>query len=97
MHTADILLHCILHSADSMLKYFQEELDYAPDWLTKARYRRGQAQKGKQNYDLALRDLLAVQKLQPNDNGVKKEIADLKKSVQAFKEKEKKMYGKMFG
>jgi len=38
-----------------------------------------------------------VQKLQPNDNGVKKEIATLKKAVQVYKDKEKKMYGKMFG
>jgi len=75
----------------------EEELDYAPDWITKARYRRGQAQNGKQNFDLALKDLLVVQKLQPNDNGVKKEIATLKKAVQVYKDKEKKMYGKMFG
>ena len=67
------------------------------DWVTKARYRRGQAHNGKQNFDLALRDLLVVQRLQPNDNGVKKEIAILKKAVQDYKDKEKKMYGKMFG
>merc|ERR1712241_436994 len=30
-----------------------EELDYAPEWVSKARYRRGQAQNGKQNFDLA--------------------------------------------
>ena len=39
----------------------QEELDYAPEWITKARYRRGQAHNGKQNFDLALRDLMVVQ------------------------------------
>merc|ERR1711976_423868 len=75
----------------------EEELDYAPDWVTKARYRRGQAQAGKQNLDLALKDLLVVQKLQPNDQAVKKEVATLKKTQQTLKEKEKKMYGKMFG
>merc|ERR1712165_229609 len=75
----------------------EEELDYAPDWVTKARYRRGQAQAGKQNLDLALKDLLVVQKLQPNDQAVKKEVATLKKTQQMLKEKEKKMYGKMFG
>ena len=47
--------------------------------MTKARYRRGQAQNGKQNFELALKDLLVVQRLQPADNGVKKEIAILKK------------------
>ena len=75
----------------------EEEFDYAPDWVTKARYRRGQAHAGKQNFDLALSDLLRVQKLQPNDQAVKKEIITLKKTQQIHKEKEKKMYGKMFG
>lgn len=72
-------------------------MDYAVDWVTKARYRRGQAQNGKRNFELALQDLLVVQRLQPADNGVKKEIAALKKAVQDYKDKEKKMYGKMFG
>ena len=67
------------------------------DLVTKARYRRGQAQNGKRNFELALQDLLVVQRLQPADNGVKKEIAALKKAVQDYKDKEKKMYGKMFG
>ena len=80
-----------------VLSYSQEEFDYAPEWVTKARYRRGQAQNGKQNFELALKDLLVVQRLQPADNGVKKEIAILKKSVQDYKDKEKRMYGKMFG
>ena len=65
--------------------------------MTKARYRRGQAHNGQQNHELALKDLLVVQRLQPNDAAVKKEIAVLKKSMQALKDKEKKMYGKMFG
>ena len=80
-----------------ILLFCQAELDYAPEWVTKARYRRGQAQNGKQNFELALKDLLVVQRLQPADNGVKKEIAILKKSVQDYKDKEKRMYGKMFG
>ena len=80
-----------------LLSFFQEEFHYAPEWVTKARYRRGQAHNGQQNHDAALRDLLVVQKLQPSDAGVKKEIAVLKKSMQALKDKEKKMYGKMFG
>jgi len=103
---------CVLNIAAAHLKFkeydeaiyecnkvleIEEELDYAPDWVTKARYRRGQAQAGKQNLDLALKDLLVVQKLQPNDQAVKKEVATLKKTQQTLKEKEKKMYGKMFG
>ena len=62
-----------------VLRLLQEDLEYAPEWVSKARYRRGQAQNGKQNFDLALKDLLVVQKLQPNDAGVKKEIVVLKK------------------
>ena len=80
-----------------MTHNWQAEVDYAVDWVTKARYRRGQAQNGKRNFELALQDLLVVQRLQPADNGVKKEIAALKKAVQDYKDKEKKMYGKMFG
>jgi len=75
----------------------EEELEYAPEWVSKARYRRGQAQNGKQNFDLALKDLLVVQKLQPHDGGVKKEIVVLKKAVEDYKKQERKMYGKMFG
>ena len=74
----------------------QEELDYAPDWVTKARYRRGQAQNGKQNFDQALADLKVVQRLQPTDAGVKKEIAALKIAAEEQRSKEKKMYSKMF-
>jgi len=74
----------------------EEELDYAPDWVTKARYRRGQAQNGKQNFQQALADLRVVQRLQPQDVGVKKEIAALKEAAENQKTKEKKMYSKMF-
>ena len=74
----------------------QEELDYAPDWITKARYRRGQAQNGKQNFEQALADLKVVQRLQPTDAGVKKEIVALKLAADKHREKEKKMYSKMF-
>jgi len=74
----------------------EDELDYCPDWVCKARYRRGQAQCGKQNYEQALQDLLVVQRLQPKDGGVRKEIEGLRKEVTRLREKEKKMYGKMF-
>lgn len=74
----------------------EEELDYAPDWLMKARYRRGQAQNGKQNFDQALTDLREVLRYTPNDVGVKKEIAALKVAVENHRAKELKMYSKMF-
>ena len=79
-----------------LLALLQEELDYAPDWVTKARYRRGQAQNGKQNFEQALADLKVVQRLQPADAGVKKEIAALKIAAEEQRSKEKKMYSKMF-
>jgi len=80
----------------AQLALLQEELDYAPDWVTKARYRRGQAQNGKQNFEQALADLKVVQRLQPTDAGVKKEIAALKIAAEEQRSKEKKMYSKMF-
>jgi len=64
--------------------------------VTKARYRRGQAQNGKQNFEQALADLKVVQRLQPTDAGVKKEIAALKIAAEQQRSKEKKMYSKMF-
>ena len=82
--------------ARSAWPILQEELDYAPDWVTKARYRRGQAQNGKQNFEQALADLKVVQRLQPADAGVKKEIAALKIAAEQQRSKEKKMYSKMF-
>ena len=42
-----------------------EELDYAPEWVCKALFRRGQAMAGKRNYERALKDFKAVLKLQP--------------------------------
>ena len=80
----------------AQLALLQEELGYAPDWVTKARYRRGQAQNGKQNFEQALADLKVVQRLQPTDAGVKKEIAALKIAAEEQRSKEKKMYSKMF-
>ena len=74
----------------------QEEFEYAPEWVAKARYRRGQAQNGKQNFEQALADLKVVFRLQPTDAGVKKEIAALQLAAEKHKAKEKKMYAKMF-
>ena len=43
----------------------EEELDYAPDWVCKARFRRGQAQARKRNFSMALQDFSMVLKHQP--------------------------------
>jgi tetratricopeptide (TPR) repeat protein len=74
----------------------EEEFDYAPEWVTKARYRRGQAQSGKQNFEQALADLREVVRLQPGDPAVKKEMADLRVAAEKYRAKEIKMYSKMF-
>ena len=91
-----LLVEVIVFLLLDQLSVLQEELDYAPEWVTKARYRRGQAQNGKQNFEQALADLRVVQQLQPTDAGVKKEIAALKIAAEKQRSKEKKMYSKMF-
>jgi len=85
-----------IYECNKVLK-LEEEFEYAPEWVCKARYRRGQAQKGKRNFSFAIEDLKVVLRLQPNDNGVKSEIALLKKEVAEYRVIEKDMYGKMFG
>jgi len=85
-----------IYECNKVLEIEEEFRDYAPDWVTKARYRRGQAHNGKQNFEQALADLKVVQQLQPTDVGVKKEIAALKTAAEKQKSKEKKMYSKMF-
>jgi len=72
------------------------ELEYAPDWVCKARYRRGQAQAGKRNFKAAISDLNHVLKLQPKDKGVRDQIASLQKAMEEYRVIEKDMYGKMF-
>ncbi|XP_023328774.1 peptidyl-prolyl cis-trans isomerase D [Eurytemora carolleeae] len=73
------------------------ELEYSPDWVCKARFRRGQAQAGKRNFSAAVDDLNAVLKLKPEDTGVRRILAELKKEMEKYKQIEKHMYGKMFG
>ena len=62
----------------------------------KALFRRAQARLGRQDYELALKDLNAARESEPNDNGVAGEIAKVKKAQQMYKEKEKNIYAKMF-
>ena len=51
---------------------------------------------GKQDYDLAMVDLLRAQELEPKDKGILQEIAKTKKAKLMYEQKEKKMYSKMF-
>jgi len=63
----------------------------------KALYRRGQCHLGRRDYDLALEDFNQAKTLDPNDKGILNEIAKVKKAKADYAQKEKKMYGKMFG
>ena len=62
----------------------------------KALFRRGQARFGMKDYDLALKDLNVVSKMEPTDKAVANELVKVKKAKQIHVEKEKSMYGKMF-
>jgi predicted TPR repeat methyltransferase len=58
-------MYCMILSLTLQVLEISEELDYAPEWVCKARFRRGQAQARKRNFDAALQDFSLVLKLQP--------------------------------
>jgi len=62
----------------------------------KALYRLGVARGRLGKTEEALLNLEEAQKLSPNDPGISKEIATVKKRVAELKAKEKQMYSKMF-
>jgi peptidyl-prolyl isomerase D len=62
----------------------------------KALFRLGTAQGKLDSFDQALKNLEEAQKLSPNDPGIAREIVVVKKRIAGEKEKEKKMYTKMF-
>ncbi|KAJ3087710.1 hypothetical protein HK102_010466, partial [Quaeritorhiza haematococci] len=63
----------------------------------KALFRRGQARSKMNQFDDALVDLNEALKLAPEDKLIQREIAVVNKVLKERKEKEKKMYQKMFG
>jgi len=63
----------------------------------KAFYRRGIGHQNEKNWELALKDFQQASTLSPNDKDVKKELSKVKQEIQKQKDKEKKMYSKMFG
>ncbi|TRY75446.1 hypothetical protein TCAL_08367 [Tigriopus californicus] len=73
----------------------EKVLEIQPD-NAKALFRRGQAQFGMKDYDLAIQDLMRAKELEPNDKGVANELVKVKKVKQQYMEKEKTLYGKMF-
>ena len=62
----------------------------------KALYRKGQALHGKRDFDKSLETLSSALKLAPNDGAIKSEIVAVKREIQAYKDREKKAFSKMF-
>ena len=80
---------------DDALAQCEKVLEIEPT-NKKALFRRGQARFGIKDYNLAIKDLTEVNKLEPNDRAVASELIKVKKAKQMSVEKEKNMYGKMF-
>lgn len=62
----------------------------------KALFRRAQCHVQLSKLEDARKDLDAALQIEPNNAAVKKELALVEKKIAAQKEKEKKMYSKMF-
>lgn len=76
-------------------------LEYTPKYLkntdlTKAYYRRGMAKIGSKDLEGAIQDLEKAHELDPQDGGIKKELANTKAKLVAKKQKEKSAYAKLF-
>jgi len=101
----EIKLPCYLNLAMCFLKLkkYEKARDNCTEALkiegenVKALYRRGQAYYYLKDFEEAKKDLTLAAKLEPKDNEVKKTLKLVTDQVAAQKEKEKKIYGKMFG
>jgi len=99
-----IKLACYLNVAQCLLKV--NSLDKAIDNCkyaleideknTKALFRRGTAYFLKKEYELAQSDLAKAADLQPGDKAIKNQLLKNENALKLQKEKEKKMYAKMF-
>ncbi|KAI9245159.1 peptidyl-prolyl cis-trans isomerase D [Sporodiniella umbellata] len=68
-----------------------------PADITKAYFRRGSARSNLKDYEEALLDFQKAHENDPQDAGIKKELASTKTKLAAKKEKMKSAYSKMFG
>ncbi|XP_047209517.1 peptidyl-prolyl cis-trans isomerase D isoform X1 [Girardinichthys multiradiatus] len=95
---------CFLNTAACKLKLqlWQEALGSCDEALelnqenTKALFRRAQAWQGLKEYDKALGDLKKAQEIAPEDKAIINEMKKVQIKIQEEKEKEKKIYAKMF-
>ncbi|CAL8261611.1 unnamed protein product [Lota lota] len=97
-------LSCTLNKAACQLKLslWQETLDSCNQVLelnesnTKALFRRAQAWQGLKDMDKAMADLKKAQEISPQDKAIAGEMKRVQIKVKEEKEKEKKIYAKMF-
>ncbi|XP_018534944.1 peptidyl-prolyl cis-trans isomerase D [Lates calcarifer] len=97
-------LSCFLNTAACKLKMqlWQEALDSCNEALelnqanTKALFRRAQAWQGLKEYSKAMTDLKKAQEIAPEDKAISNEMKRVHLKIQEEKEKEKKIYAKMF-
>ncbi|XP_014837465.1 peptidyl-prolyl cis-trans isomerase D [Poecilia latipinna] len=95
---------CFLNMAACKLKLqlWQEALESCDEALelnqenTKALFRRAQAWQGLKEYNKALGDLKKAQGIAPEDKAIINEMKKVQLKIQEEKEKEKKIYAKMF-
>lgn len=87
--------HLKLKNYDKALKNCNETIELDENNV-KALFRRGQAHSGLQDYDKALIDLNSAVKLAPGDKGIRSEIIRVKKLMEEYKQKERKIYSKLF-
>eukprot|EP00064_Thunnus_orientalis_P016473 superscaffoldBa00003278_g16539 len=97
-------ISCFLNTAACNLKMqlWQEAVDSCNEALeldqanTKALFRRAQAWQGLKEYSKAMTDLKKAQGVAPEDKAISNEMKRVQLKVQEEKEKEKKIYAKMF-
>lgn len=99
-----VAFSCFLNTAACKLKLqlWQEALDSCNEALelnetnTKALFRRAQAWEGLKDYTKAMEDLKKAQEITPDDKAIIGEMKKVQVKLQEEKEKEKKMFAKMF-
>ncbi|TSV81522.1 Peptidyl-prolyl cis-trans isomerase D [Bagarius yarrelli] len=97
-------LSCILNTAACKLKLqqWQEAVESCDEALelnqthAKALFRRAQAWQGLREFNNAMSDLKKAQEVAPDDKAIANEMLKVKQKVKEEKEKEKKIYSKMF-